>query len=208
MKRFVLFLLVGVLALSLYACGDAKDKAEEVKEEVKEEVEETSEGLENVEETSEEIVKDVEKTGEEEKDHLAELGFVEKDGLKEFVELDHSPVEGGGLRIQIDRDEQKIHMIKTDANGEDTKEYVTFYPNKKQAEKYKYVSMMGTGFYYYYDLENEELTKIEDDAHEDKTESTKEAGRFDSAVEDMKEEIEKLTKYFEDKFGKMEEIIK
>ena len=78
MKKVVLFLLIGVLALSLCACGDVKEKTEEVKEEIQETKQE-------VEEKADEVEKEVEKKVEEEKNLLAELGFVEKDGVKESI---------------------------------------------------------------------------------------------------------------------------
>lgn len=138
---------------------------------------------------------------------LTALGFEQKEGCLEFLELEQSPIAGGGLRIQFFPEESKLHMIKTDASGNDTVEYVSFYLDKKEAEKYRFVSMMGTGFYYYYNIEKQELYKIENDAHEDRTQSSKEAGRFDGASDDMKSEVELLSTYFSGRFMPMEELI-
>lgn len=49
--------------------------------------------------------------------------------------------------------------------------------------------MMGTGHYYDYDLANGELMAVLDNDRQDTTESAKQAGRFDSAVEKLNEEI-------------------
>lgn len=164
----------------------------------------TAEATTTTEATTAEVTTTTEAAG----DSLLALGFEEKDGALEYLELENSPIQGGGLRIRIYRDEAKIHMIKTDASGSDTVEYVTFHVGKNEVEKYKYVSMMGSGFYYYYNLESKELYKIENDAHEDRTESTKESGRFEGAVADVEDEIALLTAYFEGKFGPMAEAIK
>lgn len=137
---------------------------------------------------------------------LLAKGFEQKEGYMEFLELEKSPISGGGLRIQFFPEEMKLHMIKTDSAGNDTVEYLTFRLDKKEVEKYRYVSMMGTGFYYYYNIEKEELYKIENDSHTDKTESTKEAGRFENAYNEVKEEVKKIGEYFGERFMPMDEL--
>ncbi len=61
--------------------------------------------------------------------------------------------------------------------------------------------MMGTGHYYFYDLENNELLRVEDNEHNDSTQSTKDSGRWDGAVEKIEEEIENLENYFKESNG-------
>lgn len=127
--------------------------------------------------------------------------LVENNGKQEYVDTEKSPFEDCGIHTVVDKSAQTITFFKTDKEGVDTVEYILFSPEKNEVEKYYYVSMMGTGFYYYLDLEAGELVRIEDKDHQDTTESAKENGRFDGAAEDMKAEVEALEKYFFEYFG-------
>lgn len=131
-----------------------------------------------------------------------ESAFKEVDGVLVCVDTESSPFEGGGVKIEVKKGEEGYaKFIKTDAEGNDTVEYYNFDYNKNLMEKYKYVSAMGVGFYYYYDLEKGELTKVEDNDHKDSTESMKESGRWDKAASSTKEEVTMIEKYFSEKHG-------
>lgn len=128
--------------------------------------------------------------------------WVEKDGLLTHLDLENSPFPGTGLNISIDSKNQVVNVIKTDQSGKDTVEYWKFNYKDNQMEKYIYVSMMGTGFYYYYDLEKGEVVRIESDTHEDKTQSTKDSGRYEKSNNDTREEVAQLEAYFMEQYGK------
>ncbi|MDI9472784.1 MAG: hypothetical protein GX260_05250 [Tissierellia bacterium] len=125
----------------------------------------------------------------------------EKDGLKEYLDIETGPFSDSGLRIVLDAKNTTAKFVKTDLKGNDTVEYWEFDFSKNEVERYTYVSMMGTGFYYYYDLVEDQLTRIEGDDHTDKTESSKNAGRFDGAAEKTTEEVQLINQYFVDYFG-------
>lgn len=130
------------------------------------------------------------------------LELKEEDGVLKCLDTTNSPFEDSGLNITVDGETQTVNFVKTDSAGKDTVEYWKFNYTDNTVEKYTYVSMMGTGFYYYYDLSAQELVRVESDNHEDKTDSTKENGRFDSAAEDTKDQVNKLEAYFSEQFGK------
>jgi hypothetical protein len=126
--------------------------------------------------------------------------LAEEDGLLTCLDVANSPFEGG-IRTVVDPAAGTVTFTKTDENGNDTVEYFTFVPAENTVEKYYYVSMMGTGFYYYYDLDAGEMVRLENDEHEDSTESAKENNRFDSANETMQSEVSALENYFSTQFG-------
>ena len=72
-----------------------------------------------------------------------------------------SPLDGG-LNITVDKNEGFVNMQITDENGEETVEFFKFMPADSTCHRHKYVSMMGTGFNYYFDYASGTLTKIED----------------------------------------------
>ena len=61
--------------------------------------------------------------------------------------------------------------------------------------------MMGTGFYYTYDLAAGEIVKIEDSDRNDSTQSTKDNGRYDGANEKMKGDVAAIESYFTEQYG-------
>lgn len=131
-----------------------------------------------------------------------QVKLVEKDGLLTYTDTKNSPFEESGLKISIKKgNEGYAKFIKTDLNGGETVEYYNFDYGKNIAEKYYYVSAMGTGFYYYYDLEKGELVKVEDKEHNDTTQKTKDSKRWDKAAESMDEEVKALEKYFKEQFS-------
>ena len=136
--------------------------------------------------------------------------FEEKDGLLVYTDLKNSPFEQSGFAISIKQgDDGYANFIITDLNGNETKEYYKFDFSTNTVEQYYYVSAMGTGFYYTFDLTSDELVKVEDDSREDSTESTKKSGRFDGAAERTKEGVHKILDYFKDNYGKsIEDMVK
>lgn len=159
MKKLTVYVIMGVMLLSMAACGAKPDAP-------------------------------------------AKVALVEKDGIMEAVDVEGSPLKDCGLHIRVDSTEGTVTFTKTDKNGADTTEYLKFKPASNEVEKYYYVSMMGTGFYYYYDLGANEMIRMENQDHQDNTESAKENGRFDDAAATMKEEIASLETYFQTAFGK------
>ena len=69
--------------------------------------------------------------------------------------------------------------------------------------------MMGTGFYYTFDLAANEIVKVEDSDRNDSTQSTKDNGRYDSANDRMKGDVEALQNYFTAQYGvSIEDMVK
>ena len=128
--------------------------------------------------------------------------FTEEDGVLTYLDTENSPFEGAGLKITADPSAKTVKFVKTDLEGNETVEYYTFDFNTNTVEEYYFVSMMGTGFYYTFDLEKGEISKIEDSDRNDSTQSTKDSGRYDSANERTKGDVEALQKYFSEQFGK------
>ncbi|WP_313164484.1 hypothetical protein [Sedimentibacter sp.] len=127
--------------------------------------------------------------------------FEEKDGFLVYTDTENGPFEESGLKISIKKGEGGYaEFIKTDLNGNETVDYYKFDYVDNIAEKYYYVSAMGTAYYYYYDLEKDELAKVEDGDHNDTTESLKSAGRWDGAAEKTKEEVKILEDYFKEQY--------
>ena len=122
------------------------------------------------------------------------------DGTLTYLETENSPLDGG-LLITVDKSAGTVNMQVTDKSGNETTEYYKFSPSESICERYRYVAMMGTGFYYTFDYDAGEMTKILNNDKEDTTQSTKEAGRFDSAQSETKEQVDSLISYFETAFG-------
>lgn len=136
-------------------------------------------------------------------ENVEESKFKEENGVLTYLDTDNGPFEGVGLKVLIQKGEDgNAKFIKTDLTGTEGADYYIFDYSNNTFEKYYFVSAMGTGYYYYYDLEKDELTKMEDKDHNDTTQSTKDAKRWDSAVEKVKEEIEVLEEYFKEEHNK------
>jgi hypothetical protein len=130
------------------------------------------------------------------------------DGTLTCVDTQNSPLDGG-LSITVDKNDGFVNFQITDGEGNETVEFYKFTPADTTCHRYRYVSIMGTGFNYYYDYSAEELKKIEDKDGKDKTQSTKESGRFDGAQTETKEAVDKLIQYFSDTFSiSIEEVVK
>jgi hypothetical protein len=136
------------------------------------------------------------------------LDLVEEEGLLTCLDTETSPLDGG-LLIIVNKETKTVNMQITSKEGEPTVEFYKFSVAEKICHRYKYVAMMGTGFNYMYDYENSELVQILDMNDEDKTESTKESGRFDGAQTETKENVDALIAYFDASFGMtLEEAVK
>ena len=194
MKKTLWIALALLVAISLAGCAKTSDDTAETSEEVSAATTNDSAMTDATDDTSEEA----EPTAEE----STALEFTEEDGLLVCMDLENSPFEESGLKITIDTSTQTVNFVKTDLDGNETVEYWTFNTADNMVEKYYYVSMMGTGFYYYFDLTADELVRIESDEHEDSTQSSKDSGRFDGANETTKDEVAQLSDYFEAQFGK------
>ena len=130
------------------------------------------------------------------------------DGTLTYLEVTNSPLDGG-LLITVDKNAGTVNMQITDKSGNETAEYYKFTPADSTCERYRYVSMMGTGFYYGYDYEAGEIKTVLNNDQEDVTESTKESGRLESAQSETKENVDGLISYFETAFGTtLSEVIK
>lgn len=135
--------------------------------------------------------------------------FTDEDGVLTYLDTANAPFEGAGLKITVDKAAKTVNFVKTDLDGNETVEYYNFDLNNNTVEEYYYVSMMGTGFYYTFDLGANEIVKVEDSEHNDSTQSTKDNGRYDSANDRMKGDVEALQNYFTENYGvSIEDMVK
>ena len=135
--------------------------------------------------------------------------FTDENGVLTYLDTANAPVEGAGLKITVDKAAKTVNFVKTDLDGNETVEYYNFDLNNNTVEEYYYVSMMGTGFYYTFDLAANEIVKVEDSEHNDSTQSTKDSGRYDSANDRMKGDVEALRNYFTENYGvSIEDMVK
>lgn len=217
MMKKILVILFLTLVLGLSACAPAKPassgkasdetsrQAQEADTKANEEEKaaaETKEAEKAEADDKEEKQADAEAAEKDNTDAAAPAEWVLKDGKLDLIDTESSPYEGGGVHVIMDQEKQSVKFIKTDAEGNDTVEYVDFHIKDKVAERYQFVAMMGKGFYYTYDLEEDALKCVENSKREDTTESSKKAGRFDTAAAATKEEVDKLKTYFAEHYGK------
>lgn len=127
--------------------------------------------------------------------------FADENGVFTYLDTEHSPFDGAGLKITADKNAKTVNFVKTDLKGNETVEYYTFDYNTNTVEQYYYVSMMGTGFYYTYDLAAGEIVKIEDTERNDSTQSAKDNGRYDGANDRLKADVDALESYFTQQYG-------
>lgn len=198
MKKLLSIIMVLVMMASLMAC-QANTKAATNEESKKPEAAPTQESKRPEDMQTKEAMQP--ETQEQSPENNATSKFKEENGLLTFLDTEHSPFEEVGIHTIVDKANQSVTFIKTDKTGADSVEYLKFMPGDKKVEKYYYVSMMGTGFFYYYDLEAKEMVRIENDKHEDTTEKAKSSGRFEKPAGEMKVEVEALQKYFAEMFG-------
>lgn len=135
--------------------------------------------------------------------------FTDENGVLTYLDTANAPFEGAGLKITVDKAAKTVNFVKTDLDGNETVEYYNFDLNSNTVEEYYYVSMMGTGFYYTFDLAANEIVKVEDSEHNDSTQSTKDSGRYDGANDRMKGDVEALRNYFTENYGvSVEDMVK
>lgn len=135
--------------------------------------------------------------------------FTDENGVLTYLDTANAPFEGAGLKITVDKAAKTVNFVKTDLGGNETVEYYNFDLNSNTVEEYYYVSMMGTGFYYTFDLAANEIVKVEDSEHNDSTQSTKDSGRYDGANDRMKGDVEALRNYFTENYGvSIEDMVK
>lgn len=135
--------------------------------------------------------------------------FTDENGVLTYLDTANAPFEGAGLKITVDKAAKTVNFVKTDLDGNETVEYYNFDLNNNTVEEYYYVSMMGTGFYYTFDLAANEIVKVEDSEHNDSTQSTKDSGRYDGANDRMKGDVEALQNYFTENYGvSIEDMVK
>lgn len=135
--------------------------------------------------------------------------FTDENGVLTYLDTANAPFEGAGLKITVDKAAKTVNFVKTDLDGNETVEYYNFDLNSNTVEEYYYVSMMGTGFYYTFDLAANEIVKVEDSEHNDSTQSTKDSGRYDGANDRMKGDVEALQNYFTENYGvSIEDMVK
>ena len=128
--------------------------------------------------------------------------FTDIGGVLTLVDIDNSPFADCGLKIEIVHGASGyVKFTKVGLDGTETVDYYNFTPGDMTLVKHNYVSAMGTEYYYTFDLAAGELIKIENKDHEDTTEATKAAGRFDGAEDTIKLEVETLEMYFVEQFG-------
>ena len=139
--------------------------------------------------------------GQNEDSPNEKIKLEENNGILEAIDVKNSPLEDCGVHVQVNKNDGTVTFIKTDEKGNDTTEYYKFTPSQNEVEQYYYVSMMGTGFYYYFDINAGEMVRMEDSNHNDSTESAKENGRFDKAAETLKADVATLQTYFETNYG-------
>ncbi|HML46782.1 MAG TPA: hypothetical protein PKE04_08550 [Clostridia bacterium] len=119
-----------------------------------------------------------------------------------YTDLEHSPFENCGLKIDIKRGgEGYVMFTKVTLEGAATVDYYKFDFDNGIMEKYYYVSAMGTAYYYTWDLAEGALAKIEDGNRNDSSESLKKMGRWETAAETVAGEVEALQTYFAEQYG-------
>lgn len=131
----------------------------------------------------------------------AGLELTEENGVLTCLDSETSPFEDCALRTVVDKQAKTVTFTKATPEGQDTQEYYLFRPEEHMMEQFYYVSMMGTGFYYYYDTDLGEMVRMEDKDHNDTTESSKASGRYDGAAQRVKADATALEAYFSDSFG-------
>lgn len=206
MKKKILAIAVLAAVMSMTACssnqsGTTTDSETTTQTEAVQADDAQAEDTQ-AEETEEAAETDAETEAESEAASAAGTDvFTDENGVLTYLDTANAPFEGAGLKITVDKAAKTVNFVKTDLDGNETVEYYNFDLNNNTVEEYYYVSMMGTGFYYTFDLGANEIVKVEDSEHNDSTQSTKDNGRYDSANDRMKGDVEALQNYFTENYG-------
>lgn len=208
MKKKILAIAVLAAVMSMTACSSNQGSTttdSETTTQAEAQAEETQ-----AEETEAAAETDAETEAETEAESAAGTDvFTDENGVLTYLDTANAPFEGAGLKITVDKAAKTVNFVKTDLEGVETVEYYTFDFNSNTVEEYYYVSMMGTGFYYTFDLAANEIVKVEDSEHNDSTQSTKDNGRYDGANDRMKGDVEALRNYFTENYGvSIEDMVK
>lgn len=214
MKKKILAIAVLAAVMSMTACssnqsGTTTDSETTTQTEAVQADDAQAEDTQ-AEETEEAAETDAETEAESEAASAAGTDvFTDENGVLTYLDTANAPFDGAGLKITVDKAAKTVNFIKTDLEGVETVEYYTFDFNSNTVEEYYYVSMMGTGFYYTFDLAANEIVKVEDSDRNDTTQSTKDNGRYDSANDRMKGDVEALQNYFTENYGvSIEDMVK
>ena len=183
MKKFLLAVLIFILAISsLVGCTPK----------------EATPGKTEVDAVADELEKEEVKEDEIQEDSK----FVDENGVLTYLDTETSPFDGLGLKVLITPGpDGQAEFVITDLDGNEGADYFIFNYKDNTFEKYKYVSAMNSGYYYYYDLDNSELIKVEDKDHNDSTQGMKDSNRWDGAVESTEDDIHTLEDYFLSEYG-------
>lgn len=208
MKKKILVIAVLAAVMSMTACSSNQGSTttdSETTAQAEVQAEETQ-----AEETEAAAETDAETEAETEAESAAGTDvFTDENGVLTYLDTANAPFEGAGLKITVDKAAKAVNFVKTDLEGVETVEYYTFDFNSNTVEEYYYVSMMGTGFYYTFDLAANEIVKVEDSDRNDSTQSTKDNGRYDSANDRMRGDVEALQNYFTENYGvSIEDMVK
>lgn len=208
MKKKILAIAVLAAVMSMTACSSNQGSTttdSETTTQAEAQAEETQ-----AEETEAAAETDAETEAETEAESAAGTDvFTDENGVLTYLDTANAPFDGAGLKITVDKAAKTVNFVKTDLDGNETVEYYNFDLNNNTVEEYYYVSMMGTGFYYTFDLAANEIVKVEDSDRNDSTQSTKDNGRYDSANDRMKGDVEALQNYFTENYGvSIEDMVK
>lgn len=205
MKKKILAIAVFAAVMSMTACSSNQGSTTTDSETTTQ-----TEAVQNEDTQAEETEEAAETEAETEAESAAGTDvFTDENGVLTYLDTANAPFEGAGLKITVDKAAKTVNFVKTDLDGNETVEYYTFDLNSNTVEEYYYVSMMGTGFYYTFDLGANEIVKVEDSEHNDSTQSTKDNGRYDSANDRMKGDVEALQNYFTENYGvSIEDMVK
>ncbi len=205
MKKKILAIAVLAAVMSMTACSSNQGSTTTDSETTTQ-----TEAVQNEDTQAEETEEAAETEAETEAESAAGTDvFTDENGVLTYLDTANAPFEGVGLKITVDKAAKTVNFVKTDLDGNETVEYYTFDLNSNTVEEYYYVSMMGTGFYYTFDLGANEIVKVEDSERNDSTQSTKDNGRYDSANDRMKGDVEALRNYFTENYGvSIEDMVK
>lgn len=205
MKKKILAIAVLAAVMSMTACSSNQGSTTTDSETTTQ-----TEAVQNEDTQAEETEEAAETEAETEAESAAGTDvFTDENGVLTYLDTANAPFEGAGLKITVDKAAKTVNFVKTDLDGNETVEYYNFNLNNNTVEEYYYVSMMGTGFYYTFDLGANEIVKVEDSERNDSTQSTKDNGRYDSANDRMKGDVEALRNYFTENYGvSIEDMVK
>lgn len=207
MKKKILAIAVLAAVMSMTACSSNQDSTT-ADSETTTQTEVQSEETQSEETQSEETEEAAQADAETESVSGTDV-FTDENGVLTYLDTANAPFDGAGLKITVDKAAKTVNFVKTDLDGNETVEYYNFDLNNNTVEEYYYVSMMGTGFYYTFDLGANEIVKVEDSDRNDSTQSTKDNGRYDSANDRMKGDVEALQNYFTEQYGvSVEDMVK